>query len=137
MADEEPLRGRGLNIPTGADAVRGILFILLAYIVITSADATVKWVLPEVGVAMSMIARGVVGATAIILLTRGRGLRPVNIRLLALRGFLHCGVSATWYWAWGRGIAAMSLSRGSPGQGPEGRTVESAVRGLEALIMVR
>ena len=40
-------------------------------------------------------------------------------------------------WAWGRGIAAMSLSRGSPGQGPEGRTVESAVRGLEALIMVR
>ncbi|MBW6397738.1 DMT family transporter [Roseomonas sp. HJA6] len=85
--------------------MRGILFILLAYIVITGADATVKWVLPEVGVAMSMIARGVVGATAIILLTGGRGLRPVNMRLLALRGLLHCGVSATWYWSWGRGMA--------------------------------
>ncbi|MBA4012470.1 MAG: hypothetical protein C0481_11435 [Phenylobacterium sp.] len=40
-------------------------------------------------------------------------------------------------WAWGRGIAAMSLSRGVPGQGPEGETMESAVRGLEALIMGR
>jgi AcrR family transcriptional regulator len=40
-------------------------------------------------------------------------------------------------WAWGRGIAAVALSRGLPGQGPEDETVESAVRGLEALIMGR
>lgn len=37
-------------------------------------------------------------------------------------------------WAWGRGIAATALSRSSPGQGPEDETMESAVRGLEALI---
>lgn len=40
-------------------------------------------------------------------------------------------------WAWGRGIAAVSLSRGSPGQGPEDEAVISAVRGLEALILGR
>lgn len=37
-------------------------------------------------------------------------------------------------WAWGRGIAAVALSRGAPGAGPRHETVESAVRGLEALI---
>jgi len=92
-------------VPTGAESVQGILFILVAYLVITSADATVKWVLPAVGVAASMIARGVVGGIAVAVITRGRGLRPVNVRLLALRGVLHCGVSATWYWAWSRGMA--------------------------------
>ena len=40
-------------------------------------------------------------------------------------------------WAWGRGIAAVSLSRARPGDGPEVETLESAVRGLEALIVGR
>lgn len=40
-------------------------------------------------------------------------------------------------WAWGRGIAAVSLSRGEPGAGPQDETMESAVRGLEALILGR
>lgn len=40
-------------------------------------------------------------------------------------------------WAWGRGIAAVALSRGAPGHGPEDEAVESAVRGLEALILRR
>lgn len=40
-------------------------------------------------------------------------------------------------WAWGRGIAAVALSRGRPGQGPESEAVDSAVRGLEALILGR
>lgn len=104
MADRDSLRRNRLSVPTGAESVRGILFILLAYLVITGADATVKWVLPEVGVAVSMLARGVVGAVAIIVITRGRGLRPVNVRLLAMRGVLHCGVSATWYWSWSHGM---------------------------------
>jgi drug/metabolite transporter (DMT)-like permease len=98
-----PRRG-GLTIPTGAEAVRGILLILLAYLVITTADASVKWVLPEVGVAVSMLARGVVGACAVYVLARGRGLWPRNVKLLTARGVLHCGVSATWYWAWVRGM---------------------------------
>lgn len=104
MAEYEARHRGGLSIPTGAESIRGIIFIMLAYVVITGADASVKWVLPQVGVAVSMIARGVVGAAAVLLITRGRGIRPVNIRLLTMRGLLHCGVSATWYWAWSRGM---------------------------------
>ncbi|KRB49660.1 TetR/AcrR family transcriptional regulator [Phenylobacterium sp. Root700] len=37
-------------------------------------------------------------------------------------------------WVWGRGIAAVALSRTLPGHGPEDGAMESAVRGLEALI---
>lgn len=97
MADQEPARRNGLTIPTGAESVRGILYILFAYVVITGADAAVKWALPQVGVAVSMIARGVVGSIAVFLIVRGRRLRPVNVRLLTARGLLHCAVSATWY----------------------------------------
>ncbi len=99
-------RAHGLSVPTGAEAVRGILLILAAYLVITGADVAVKWALPDVGVAVSMIARGVVGAIAVLAITRGRGIAPTNLRLLTMRGVLHCGVSATWYWAW---LAGMSL----------------------------
>lgn len=99
-------RAHGLSVPTGAEAVRGILLILAAYLVITGADVAVKWALPDVGVAVSMIARGVVGALAVLAITRGRGIAPSNVRLLTMRGVLHCGVSATWYWAW---LAGMSL----------------------------
>ena len=95
----------GLTTPTGAESVRGILLILVAYFVITGADAAVKWALPEVGVAVSMIARGIVGSLAVLALTGGRGLGPVNKGLLATRGVLHCTVSATWYWAWLSGMA--------------------------------
>lgn len=40
-------------------------------------------------------------------------------------------------WAWGRGIAAVALSRSAPGAGPQNETLESAVQGLEALIIGR
>lgn len=96
---------RVLGIPTGAEAVRGIMLILAAYLVITGADVAVKWALPEVGVAVSMIVRGVVGALAVLVITRGRGLMPGNPMLLGVRGLLHCAVSATWYWAWVSGMA--------------------------------
>jgi drug/metabolite transporter (DMT)-like permease len=110
MPDGSNQRGRaprisGLTVPTGAEAVRGILFILVAYVVITGADTAVKWALPEVGVAVSMIARGVIGSIAVVVLTRGQGIGARNKGLLAARGLLHCGVSATWYWAWVSGMA--------------------------------
>lgn len=105
MPNDQPQRRHGLTIPTGAESVRGILYILAAYVVITAADASVKWVLPQVGVAVSMIARGLVGSLAVFVLVRGRGLQPVNVRLLTTRGLLHCTVSATWYWAWMQGMA--------------------------------
>lgn len=105
MADA-PARsaGLGLSIPTGAEAVRGIVLILAAYLVVTGADVAVKWALPEVGVSLAMIVRGVVGALAVAIIVRGRGLRPTNKRLLAQRSILHCCVSATWYWAWQRAM---------------------------------
>jgi hypothetical protein len=93
-----------LSVPTGAETLRGIGIILVAYIVITGADAAIKWALPEVGAAMAMIWRGVVGGITVVILTRGRGLFPNNRRLLAWRGLLHCCVSVTWYWAWARGM---------------------------------
>lgn len=105
MGDAEGGRYAPLAIPTGAEALRGITLILAAYVVITAADAAVKWALPEVGVAVSMIVRGVVGSLAVLAITRGRGLAPVNRPLLAVRGVLHCVVSATWYWAWVSGMA--------------------------------
>lgn len=105
LPDEARPRMRGLTVPTGAESVRGILLILSAYLVITGADAAVKWALPEVGVAVSMIARGVIGALAVLAITRGRGIKPTNLGLLTMRGALHCGVSATWYWAWVSGMA--------------------------------
>lgn len=105
MADRQARSPAGLRPATGAEAVRGILLILAAYLVITGADAAVKWALPEVGVAVSMIARGVIGSLAVLAITRGRGIAPVNRGLLTARGVLHCAVSATWYWAWVSGMA--------------------------------
>lgn len=96
--------GLGLSVPTGAESVRGIVLILAAYLVVTGADAAVKWVLPEVGVALAMLVRGLVGTTAVAIIVRGRGLWPNNRRLLAMRSLLHCGVSACWYWAWQRSV---------------------------------
>ena len=36
-------------VPTGEDAVRSLSIVALGYAVIALADATVKWVLPEIG----------------------------------------------------------------------------------------
>ena len=105
MADP-PARsaGLGLSVPTGAESVRGIAMILAAYVVVTGADVAVKWALPEVGVSLAMLVRGVVGAAAVAIIVGGRGLYPNNKRLLASRSILHCCVSATWYWAWQRSM---------------------------------
>jgi drug/metabolite transporter (DMT)-like permease len=88
----------------GEDAARGLLLVALGYGVISCADAAVKWVLPEIGAAAAMIWRGMVGATVVAVIARGRGLRPVNWRLLIARSVLHTTVSASWYVAWVRGI---------------------------------
>jgi len=96
--------GPALSIPTGAESVRGIFLICIAYLVVTGADVAVKWALPEVGVSLAMLVRGVVGTAAVAIIVRGRGLLPKNKHLLALRSLLHCCVSATWYWAWQRAV---------------------------------
>ena len=71
-----------LSVPTGGESLRGIGVMLAAYIVATIGEATVKWVLPEVGPAIAMISRGVIGGITVALLVRGRGLFPQNKKLL-------------------------------------------------------
>jgi drug/metabolite transporter (DMT)-like permease len=88
----------------GEDVARGLLLVALGYGVISCADAAVKYALPEIGAAAAMVWRGVVGATVVAAIARGRGLWPVNIRLLLARSLLHTCVSASWYVAWVRGV---------------------------------
>lgn len=89
---------------SGDEAVRGLSLVALGFIVISCADAAVKWVLPEIGPAGAMLWRGIIGASVIVLLARGRGLRPVQRGLLGARSVLHCCVSAAWFLAWMLGV---------------------------------
>jgi drug/metabolite transporter (DMT)-like permease len=89
---------------TGEDAARGLLLVALGYGVISCADAAVKWALPEIGPAAAMVWRGMVGAAVVAAIAGGRGLGPVNWRLLLARSVLHTLVSASWYVAWVRGV---------------------------------
>jgi drug/metabolite transporter (DMT)-like permease len=90
----------GRTLPLRQDALLGIATIVGGYATISAADAAVKWALPEVGVAVAMIWRGVFGMLAIALLVRGMGLRPRRVRLLGVRSVLHCAVTVTFYVAW-------------------------------------
>ncbi len=89
---------------SGEDAARGLLLVALGYGVISAADAAVKWALPEIGAAGAMIWRGIVGASVVAAIARGRGLWPVNWKLLLARSLLHTTVSGSWYVAWSRGV---------------------------------
>ena len=95
----------GRALPLRQDTLRGIATIATGYAVISAADAAVKWALPEVGVAVAMIWRGVFGMISIALLARGRGLWPKRVPLLALRSVMHCIVTVTFYLAWIRGVS--------------------------------
>ncbi|MDB5316502.1 MAG: Permease of the drug/metabolite transporter superfamily [Rhodospirillales bacterium] len=95
---------RALSVPTGAEAMRGIWMVVAGYLVITLADAAVKWVLPEIGAAAAMICRGVIGGAVLLMITRGRGIFPRDRWLLTRRSLAHCLVSGSWYWAWANGM---------------------------------
>ena len=97
---EGPLRA----LPLRQDTLRGIGTIAIGYAVISAADAAVKWALPEVGVAVAMIWRGVFGMVSIALLARGMGLMPRRLPLLTLRSVLHCLVTAGFYLVWFNGV---------------------------------
>jgi drug/metabolite transporter (DMT)-like permease len=92
-------------VPSGEEAVRGLALVALGYGVISAADAAVKWALPEVGPAAAMVWRGLVGALMVLVFARGRGLMPVNRRLLALRSLVTCVISVTFYSVWTLGVS--------------------------------
>jgi drug/metabolite transporter (DMT)-like permease len=93
-----------LSVPTGGESLRGIGVMLAAYIVATLGEATIKWVLPQVGPAIAMISRGVIGGITVALLVRGRGLFPQNKKLLIWRGLIRCCAAGITYWVWSRGL---------------------------------
>ncbi|SHJ36643.1 Permease of the drug/metabolite transporter (DMT) superfamily [Roseomonas rosea] len=86
------------------EALRGIGLIALGFGIVTVSDAAVKWVLPEIGVAMAMILRGSLGALTVLVLSGGFRVRAVNRRLVVSRSLLHCAVTVTFYFAWFRGM---------------------------------
>ncbi len=104
MPDQIPSAAGSRTLPLRQDTLRGIGLISLGYAVISTADAAVKWALPEVGVAAAMIWRGVFGMVAIAALSRGRGLMPQRRPLLAIRSVLHCSVTVAFYLAWFNGF---------------------------------
>ncbi len=99
MPDAPPARAS-----SGEAAVRGLALGAAGYAVISCADAAVKFALPEIGVAGAMLWRGVVGALAVAILVRGRGLLPRNHPLVLARSALHCVVSVMWYFVWMSGL---------------------------------
>lgn len=84
--------------------MRGLFLATMGYFIITGADAAVKFALPEIGIAGAMLWRGVVGSMAVAAIARGMGLWPRNTRLVLGRSFLHCSVSALWYFVWLSGL---------------------------------
>ncbi|WP_232479991.1 DMT family transporter [Roseomonas sp. KE2513] len=86
------------------EALRGIGLIAAGFGIVTISDAAVKWVLPEIGVAVAMMVRGALGAVTVLVLAGGLRVRAVNKRLVAARSLLHCAVTVTFYLAWSRGM---------------------------------
>ncbi len=86
------------------EAVRGILIVAVAYVVMTLGDIAGKWALLPAGLAAVMMGRGVAGCLTVTALAAAEGdlrrLVPVRWRLVLLRSVLHAGVSLTWYMAW-------------------------------------
>jgi len=92
---------------TAADTLRGIGFVVLAYFLLTVGDVATKFVLPEAGVAVAMIGRGIFGVLAIAGLALAqpvpqpwRMLIPQRWGMVLLRAGLSSFVSLTWYIAW-------------------------------------
>jgi len=96
----EPPLGRSTS---GEAAVRGLAIALTGFVIITLADVAVKYALPTIGVVGALLWRGFAGAAAVALMSRGRYLRPRNLRLILLRSSLHCASAIIWYIVWLRG----------------------------------
>lgn len=86
--------------PATATAARGLVLGAAGYLLIACSDVAAKLALAEAGPALAVAWRGAVGALAIALLVRGRGLGPVNARLVLGRGLLHSVVSVAFYVSW-------------------------------------
>ncbi|MBE9605584.1 DMT family transporter [Acetobacteraceae bacterium H6797] len=84
--------------------MKGIAIVAFGYAIITIADASVKWVLPEVGVSAAIVWRGLVGAIALAIVLRGRSLVPRRPWLVIARSLLHCLCTGIWFFVWMKGM---------------------------------
>jgi drug/metabolite transporter (DMT)-like permease len=99
-----PLRALTDN---AADTVRGILLVACAYLVLTLGDATAKWTMLSVGVAWTLLWRGLFGLAAVAGFTTARDglaglrrIRPVRLPMVMLRGGLSSFTTLSWYLSW-------------------------------------
>jgi drug/metabolite transporter (DMT)-like permease len=90
-----------------ASTVRGILLVIVSYMILTLGDVAAKWALLGSSVAWAMLWRGLFGAvtvTAVATTTGGTtGLarfRPVRWKTVALRSALSSFTTITWYLSW-------------------------------------
>lgn len=91
-------------MPLGENGVLAIGIVCLGFLIVSCADAAVKWALPQVGIAAAMIWRGAFGALAAAAIAGFRDLAPRNLPLIAARSGLHTVVSAAYYGAWALGM---------------------------------
>jgi drug/metabolite transporter (DMT)-like permease len=104
--------GRHVLQDTGVDTARGIVLVIVCFFLLTVGDIATIWALPMLGAAGAMLGRGMLGAASVVVLAlaRPRGLlrlRPVRVRLVALRSLIHALATLTWYvaWTWSLGLA--------------------------------
>lgn len=90
-----------------ADTVRGILLVVVSYLVLTLGDTAAKWAIAASGAAWALLWRGAFGAAAVAAssaMTDGAaGLRkilPVRWRMVAARSALSSFTTLSWYLSW-------------------------------------
>jgi drug/metabolite transporter (DMT)-like permease len=90
-----------------ASTVRGILLVIVSYMILTLGDVAAKWALLGSSVAWTMLWRGLFGAVtvaAVASTTHGAtGLarfRPIRWKTVALRSALSSFSTITWYMSW-------------------------------------
>jgi drug/metabolite transporter (DMT)-like permease len=90
-----------------ADTVRGILLVVVSYLILTIGDTAAKWAILSTGVAWAMLWRGLFGAAAVATFTVSaqgplgiRRFRPVRWKTVALRSALSSFTTIAWYLSW-------------------------------------
>jgi drug/metabolite transporter (DMT)-like permease len=104
MSARAPIRALTDN---ATDTVRGILLVVLSYMILTIGDTAAKWAIISSSVAWAMLWRGVFGAVtvaAFTVSTQGSlGLarfRPVRWKTVLLRSGLSSFTTIAWYLSW-------------------------------------
>jgi drug/metabolite transporter (DMT)-like permease len=104
MSAHAPVRALTDN---ATDTVRGILLVVVSYLILTIGDTAAKWAIIGSTVAWAMLWRGMFGAVAVAAFTvtaQGTGglgrFRPVRWKTVALRSGMSSFTTIAWYLSW-------------------------------------